>query len=268
MLLESILIGAAGNIWYNVNKSIELDEQAKAKYAKAFTKEAEADRLVTQKKFYTDKRVENVVKKKRAIIDVSIPMFVNVYEQIQKINIERKDEKNNAIECTWLQKQNFLTAISIIPKKDFTEKELVLGSIIKGIPAMWVEESKRNLSAARSQMSAANVAYSQAKSMADLYDAISLRADRIAKLLSHMNALFIDSIIETGKTIERNGFDIKNYNESEKATVMMCVNIAVAMTKLIDIPVIDENGNITEAAIDMLAAGEKSLMEINELINQ
>lgn len=268
MLLESMVAASVGALLYSANKANEMDDAARAKYAKAFTKEAEAQQIVEQKKMYADKRLENVAKKKRAIINVSLPMFAKVYEQIQKVNIEHKDTNVDFLGYSEMRKLNILDTTDIISKKEFSDKELVLGIAFKGISGMMIEDSKRNLSAANSQMSAANVVYSQAKSISALYDAIAERANRIAKLLASMNALFIGSISETEDTINRNGLDVRNYSERDKTTLMMCVNIAVAMTDLLKIPVVDENGQITQAAVDMLLAGEESLNKINEAMNR
>lgn len=268
MLVESIVAASVASLLYSANKSIETDDAARAKYAKAFTKEAEAQQLVYEKKLYADKRIENVVKKKRAIINVSLPMFVKVYEQIQKVNIERKDINVDLLGYSEMKKFNILSYTEIVSKKDFSDKELVLGIALKGISGMMIEDSKRNMSAANSQMSASNVVYSQAKSISELYDAIAERSNRIAKLLTRMNVLFISSISETENTINRNGFDVRNYSDRDKATLMMCVNIAKAMPDLLKIPVVNENGKITQAAIDMLLTGEESLNKFNEIINQ
>ena len=265
MLIE---LAAAALAIHNGNKSLKMDAQAAVKYGKAFTRECEAQQLVAQRRSMADKRLENVAKKKRAIITSSLPLFAEVYGQIQKVNIKPKDRKFEMIEYSNVERTNMLQSINIVTKKEFTSKELILGTALKGIPGMIVEDSKRNLSAARSQMSAANVAYSQAQSIAEVYDAIIERSDRIAKLLVNMNALFIGVISESQKIIDNNGFDVGKYSEYDKTVLMICVNFAVAMTKLLDIPVLDENGEIARAAVEMIQTGEDYLSRMNEIINQ
>lgn len=267
MLLESVLVGAVVKTLHDANKSLEMDDKAREKYAKAFTKQAEAQLLVDEKKRYADKKLENVAKKKRAILNVSIPKFAEVYEQIQKVNIESNNTELDLLGYTEAQKQNLLSSMSIVSKKEMTDKELIVGHLFGGLGGLMIEDSKRNLSAARSQESAANVVYSQAQSISEFYDAISGRADRIAKLLVQMNALFIGSISETEKTIAKNGTDVRSYSERDKHVLMMCVNIAIAMTKIINIPVLSQNGEITKTAVDMLSEGENTLKKINQLSN-
>ncbi len=98
---------------------------------------------------------------------------------------------------------------------------------------MMIKDSERLLSAAKRQLSAANVAYSQAESICTVCDAVIARADRISRLLMAMNSLFLRSIEETGKTIQRNGLDVHDYSEKAKGTLMTCVNMAVAMTIMV-----------------------------------
>lgn len=131
---------------------------------------------------------------------------------------------------------------------------------------MMIKDSERLLSAAKRQLSAANVAYSQAESICTVCDAVIARADRISRLLMAMNSLFLRSIEKTGKTIQRNGLDVHDYSEKEKGTLMTCVNMAVAMTDLINIPVINTEGEIAESAMKTILTGEKYLAEMKEAI--
>ena len=132
---------------------------------------------------------------------------------------------------------------------------------------MMIADSKRNLSAAKSQLSAANVVYSQAQSVAEVYDAIIGRAERIASLLMRMNALFLGSIFETEKVITQNGTNAKAYNQQDMGILMTCVNLAGAMSEIINIPVLDENGELWKAAVEMIQTGEAYIEQMNDLIN-
>ncbi len=71
MIIEALTIGAVGALaktFYQVGKASKLDEAALAKYAKAFERSSEAELLIRRKAEYTDKRLANVAKKKRAVI--------------------------------------------------------------------------------------------------------------------------------------------------------------------------------------------------------
>ena len=266
MLIE-LAVAAAGAALYRGNQALELDSQAAKKYSKAFTRECEAHQLVAKKRQLADKRMENVVKKKKAIINSSLPMFIAVYEQIQKINVQPRNRSFDMIQYSDTEWNYMLQSVDIVAKKEFTSQELIFGIFLKTFSGMVVEDSKRNLSAARSQLSAANVAYSHAQSIAEFYDAIIERSDRITNLLINMNILFMGSISETEKIISKNGTSVGKYSDKEKTTLMLCVNFAVAMTKLLDIPVLDKNGRIAEAAVEMIQTGEDYLTRMNEIIN-
>lgn len=64
MIIEGLAVGVLINTIYSTNKSLELDERALKKYAKAFERREEAELLVKKKAEYTDKRLANVAKKK------------------------------------------------------------------------------------------------------------------------------------------------------------------------------------------------------------
>ena len=230
---------------YCADKSNKMDAQALAKRSKAFTKEAEARDLVYQKRSTAEKKMQNVAKK----IDLTI------------------SDKNELAVYNQFQKSNAIQAMQVVIQKPLTDGQLITEYIFKGIGGMMIADSKRNLSAAKSQLSAANVVYSQAQSVAEVYDAIIGRAERIASLLMRMNALFLGSIFETEKVITQNGTNAKAYNQQDMGILMTCVNLAGAMSEIINIPVLDENGELCKATVEMIQTGEAYIEQMNDLIN-
>jgi hypothetical protein len=266
MIIEALAVGALAKTFYSVDKSLKMDEKALRKYAKAFERSEEAELMVRKQAEFTDKRLMNVAKKKRAIVQGTVPKFVDVYNQIQKIELENNPAMNEIVMRDHVRKLAVLDALSLFVKKDFTDKELVCGWITKGIGKLMEMDSERYLSAANSQMREANVVYSQSESIVAVYEAIVARADRISNLLMAMNALFIKSINETSNTIEKNGLDVRNYSDYDTGVLMTCVNIAMAISNIIDVPVVDEKGQLCEAANDMIMTGEKFLEKMNQVI--
>ena len=264
MLIE---LAALGVLAYRADKSNRMDEKALAKRSKAYTREMEAYALVNQKRSQADKKMQIVAKKKRAVIESTLPRFVEVYQQIQKIDLTISD-KNELAVYEKFQSSNTLQAMQVVIQKPLTDGQLITEYIFKGIGGMMISDSKRNLSAAKSQLSAANVVYSQAQSVAEVYDAIIGRSERISKLIIHMNALFLGSIFETEKIIAKNGTNVKAYNKQDIGVLMTCVNLAGAMSDIINIPVLDENGELCKAAVEMIQIGEDYLARMNETINQ
>jgi len=261
-----LLGGTIAKLVYDTNKSLTMDEKALSKFGKAFEREAEARYLIQMKEEQTDKRLMNVVKKKKSIINSSIPKFIEVYDSIQKVVLE--NDSNNVditrLNSDYKKINKFSTALSV--KSQLTDKELICTWLFKGLGSTFVKDSERYMSAANSQMSFARTAYSQAESIAEVYDAIVARADRIANLLASMNALFIKSISETKGIIEKNGINVKNYSENDKATLMTCVNIAAAMCDIVNVPVLEDNGEICKAAEDMISTGEEYLNKMSDLL--
>ena len=191
MIIEALAVGALAKTLYSVDKSSKMDEKALQKYAKAFEKSEEAKLLVSRKAEFTDKRLMNVAKKKRAIVENTVPKFIDVYGKIQQIKLEKGNSVNEISICDNTTNLQSLNILYLSVKKDFTDKELVCGLITKGFGKVIEMDSERYLSAANNQLREANVIYSQSQSIGDVYDAIVARADRISNLLMAMNALFI-----------------------------------------------------------------------------
>lgn len=266
MIIELIGAGALAHTFYSADKSMKMDEKALKKYAKAFERSEEAELMVKNKAEYTDKRLVNVAKKKRAIMENTVPKFVSVYSKIQKIDLGNNEGANKIAIKDDIGKLAILNALNISNKKGYTDKEFVCGLLTKGLGNMMVMDSERFLSAANNQMRQANVIYSQSESICTVYDAIIARADRIAKVLMGMNALFIRSIEETKHTIDKNGLDVHNYSEYDKSVLMICVNIAAAVADIINVPVVTGEGEIPESAMETIMTGEKYLEKMNTAI--
>ena len=263
MLIE---LATFGMLAYSADKSNKMDDEALAKRSKAYTREAEARDLVCQKRSIADKKMQIVAKKKRAVIESTLPRFIEVYQQIQKIDITVSD-KNELAVYNKFQASNAIQTMQLVTQKPLTDGQLVTEYIFKGIGGMMIADSKRNLSAAKSQLSAANVVYSQAQSVAEIYDAIIGRAERISSLIMRMNAMFLGSIFETEKIIAQNGTNVRNYNKQDIGVLMTCVNLAGTMSDIINIPVLDENGELCQTAVEMIQTGEAYIEQMNNLIN-
>ena len=131
MLIPGLVATAVVKTCYDITKSLELDEKALKKYSKAFEMNEEAKLLVKKKEEFTDKRLANVAKKKRAIIQDTVPRFVEVYGKIQKIEIEDKQKANELALKKSAQDLGVLNTISAISiKKPFTEQELLCGLLL------------------------------------------------------------------------------------------------------------------------------------------
>lgn len=266
MLLESI-IGVGVVEGSRLVKSAEMDDRALKKYAQAFEKNEEAKHLIKSKTEFTDKRLMNVARKKRAIIEDAIPKFVEVYGQIQKIDLRCSGDSVNLPLSISAERQAGLQTLTITTKKAFTDKELVCGLMLNGLGRMAIKDSERYLSAASNQLSRAEVIYSQAESVCAVCDAVIARADRIAKLLTGFYVLFLKSIQTTKETIERKGYDVRSYSETEKGVLMTCVNFAAAISDIMNVPVINQEGQVAESALELIENGEAYLAKMQHIIN-
>ena len=95
-------------------------------FAKAFAKNKEAQILLEEKAEFADKRLMNVAKKKRAILNRTVPKFVEVYSQIQKVELKNRPSDNGITIRNDIQNKEALNELKLTSKKSFTDKELNL----------------------------------------------------------------------------------------------------------------------------------------------
>ena len=266
MLVEMVAIGGVSKFFHDVGKASEISEKALRKCAKAFEIETQAVADVKKKADLVEKRLNNVINKKKSIIEYSIPKFMEVYSPIQKICREENTvllpDKNMLKKIDSLEKLG-----TISKKKTFTNKELLCGLLRNGFGGMMIKDSERLLSAANCQISEANVVRSEAEAIISVYNSVIERADRIAQVLAKLNCLFIKSIESVERTIRKNGTDVGIYNDFDKGILMTCVNLVQALSEIIDVPVIDEEGKIPQYAEKMIETGERCVLEIQNAID-
>jgi hypothetical protein len=260
MLLEGFIVG---KLIYDVNKTIKIDEQTQKKYTKAYERRIAAERLKHEKHIQVDNSLRRVANRKKAILSTSMPDFLDIYEKIMKINFVPGDGilelDKNIMAPAEISQIRGMTVTAISP---MTDKELVISYLLKGLGGAMVDDSKRNLAMASSQMKVSNVIYSQAETYAVASDAIIERSNRIATLLARMDLLFFKSIQTSNEVIIKNGFSRKKYTSDDRKVLMTCINLADAIKKILDAPLIDENGKITQESFEALQVGNEYLQEL------
>lgn len=260
-VVANLTAGVAG-----AAKSLELDEKALKKYAKAFEKQSEANDRLYKKQKMAENRVANCMKKKKAILETTMKEFLEVYGKIQKIEFQDgsgiKELKQNKFSVEEVQQ---LDQMIMITKKPITDKEAVLG-LTFNLYGSFVKDSERYLSAANNQMRSANVMDEQSNVIYMAYDNVILRADHIADLLVKMNFLLRKILVQAGKVIQNNGLDVAQYSQSDIEVLFICVNFADAVKKILDIPVIDEEDKMNQIAEKAIEAGNQVCAEFNKVI--
>ena len=265
-----LLVGGAifVDLMYSSVKAGEMDEKALRKYASAFERKAEADKMLLDKSQEAEAHLENVVKKKRCVREITFPQFLEIYGKIQKIIVEER--KNELVKSNFSlqEKYHAISEFALSIKQPVEDKALVYGVFRKGLGKSIQMDSERYMSAARNQMREANVYYADREVKVVYLDSISERAKRIADLLKRMNFLFGKVVQRTKELIEEKGTDVRSYSEGDKSVLMECVNFAYAVRDIMDILVLDENGKIAEEAEKAILASEDYLQKMQTGIQE
>ena len=128
-----------------------------------------------------------------------------------------------------------------------------------------IEDSDRFLSQARKQLSAANVVQKEAENLAQSMDILIDKCNGISTLIAQLNFLFAKSIQNSSEIIARLGNEPSNYTQENRDVLMTCMNMADALKKICDAPVITPNGDITKEMERTVQLGKKYAQEINSV---
>ena len=268
----SLILGAAalGSGLYGAEKSMQIDSRTRKRYAKAFAMEQEAHRLVEAKKQVADDAMKKLSNRKRSILITSMQNFVAVYSKLMKIDF--RDDKMLAV----LNQQSFspqelqiINAVAQTAVRPMTDKEIAV-SILKGFGVFglgnaFINDSERELQMAGAQLRSSRVVYSQAENLAAVLDGVIASCNKVSDLLPRLNRLFIQAISYSDELIAAKGMDRAAYTENDRKAFCSCINLAVTLKKIIDAPVLTDEGKVTQETTEALAIVSQCMNDIKNL---
>ena len=127
----------------------------------------------------------------------------------------------------------------------------VLGGLVAA-PALLVtgfflgSKAETALNDARANRDKARKYEQEIKNICTTLDAIKARANQIDNLLDDLNIKFYLEISEFNNVLDLVGYDFRNYNETERNTVMKSVNLAQTVKIVLNTSLLKEDGTLNE----------------------
>ena len=266
-----LIVGAVlGSGFYGAEKSMQIDSRTRKRYAKAFAMEQDARRLVEAKKQTADAAMKKLSNRKRSILISSMQKFVAVYSKIIKVDF--RDSKMLAV----LNQKSFsiediqvIQAVAQTAVRPMTDKEIAV-SILKGFGIFglvnaFIADSERELQMAGAQLRSSRVVYSQAENLAAILDGVIDTCNKVSALLPQLNKLFVQAITFSDGLIDAKGMDREAYTENDRKALCSCINLASTLKKIIDAPVLTDEGKVTQETEEALAIGSQCMQNIKKL---
>ena len=232
--------------------------------------EQDARRLVEEKKTAADNAMKKLSNRKRAILISSMQNFVTVYRKIIKIDF--RDDRMLAV----LNKKSFSTediqvmqAVAQTAVRPMTDKEIAV-SLLKGFGVFglgkaFIDSAERELQMAGAQLRSSRVVYSQAENLAAILDGVIASCNKVSALLPQLNRLFMQAIAYSDELIAAKGRDRAAYTENDCKALCSCINLASTLKKIIDAPVLTDEGRIAQETEEALAIGSQCMQDIKNL---
>ena len=298
MLLEATIIG--GKYIHDMMKSDKLEQQAVDKTIRSLDKLSKAQAERNAAKNRMNQEVIRFGNRKRGILFSSMQQFVDLYKRIIKINFSKKEEAAIFKNFSVIEQSEMELNIKMVQKDIKTPgptKNVVAGCFVGGVgglsggilnlslgasniaamgagafvgavSASIVDDSKRKLDMANIEAKRARMLAIQNNSIELAYDAITQRVTRMTDVLTKLNIMFVKSIHNTEKIIDKNGVDKRNYSKADREQLATCIDLAVTIKDFIDAPIVDEEGKVTKKSEEVLMLGNTCINQVNETLNQ
>ena len=143
----------------------------------------------------------------------------------------------------------------------------VLGGLVAA-PALVITglflgaKADKALSDARTNKDKARMYDQQVTNECTAMEAISKRANQINDALNKLDDKLWDSVGDMAYIIEAFGTDATKYNDVAWKKLGIAIDVAKATKKVIDTPMMKENGGLTEESLQMLTFTERKLQEL------
>lgn len=271
----AIVIGTLGKVINDFHQSDKLSSRASEKNSKSMNQIEEAKAAQRLKQEEARQIMIRLGNRKKGILSSSMIRFLDVYEQLKKINFVATDGIAELSNLPSTLTEEISSQISYV-STPITESELMstfvfnslFWGIAGGISASIKKDSQRNLDMAQARAKQARAIVEQTTTISLAYEAVFERANRITDVLTKLNLLFSKSLLNTQDIIEKNGVNKNNYSLIERESLATCINLAKAVKSIIDTPLLDETGEITVQSLKTIEIGQHYLQEINFEVNK
>lgn len=126
---------------------------------------------------------------------------------------------------------------------------LVAGPAIAVMGFMMDAKADKNLDIAKSKRAKAEKAEAEMKLAGDACRAIGKRADMFSHLISEIDPIFKSLIGKMEAVVKEKGTDYRDYGEEEKKIIAMALATAGAVKAVLDTPILNKAGAVTEESL-------------------
>ncbi len=264
MLLESIVVGTTIN---QILQSLDMNEAALRTSRQAHNTHVDTLEDLRRHKESANKRLEKLVNRKKALLKGRIPQFITLYQRIQKINFRPGEGVLELAQNIFtVQNLNELNVMATTSLRPMSEKELAGSFLLSGLGGMILADSKRNVQIADSQLKIASTLKTQAETAEIAIDAIGARADQISEILQKLGFFLGRSIQAAEEIIQKNGTDRSHYSKADREVLMNCLNLAKGVKDILDVPILGQDGSVTQESTRALEAAAEQIKELDEKV--
>lgn len=253
----------------NMSQADKNDAKSEALNLKAFNRVATAENELYNQKYKTSQAIEKLASRKKAILSTSFKEFLNLYEQLMKINFTESDGMRE-LDVLSINSASFgeVQDLVLFASKELSSSQLITTMVFKGgISGIVKKESEINLSEAKMRNSYSCVIESQSQTNCVILSGINQRANQIADLLAKLNVLFVKSLLTSRQLIQTRGLDKANYTKEDRECLATCLNLAHALKEIIDSPLLNEHGELEQASQRAIETGNEYLNKMHCILN-
>lgn len=252
------LLLSGGIFISNMIKQDKLNQEADNRNRRALNRLCDASHKRQVEEQEMQNEVVRLINRKKGVLQTTMPMFIELYEKIGKIQFNESDGICQLSTFKTEYEEDLKISVDLVrstPEKIPTITTNVIlgglyGGVLGAISSSCVDDAKRKVDLAKLEAKQIRICEIQENTAALSYSAIGDKTRMITTALTRLNQLFNRSIKAASEVIDKNGLDKSAYSQKEREVLATCINLAVVIKDIIDVPVItkegQENRNVNE----------------------
>ena len=251
-------------LFAQVNKSIKTDEKAMKKNIQAFTKMAESENKLVRCQKHTLDKLIICAKRKKGILNGHIKLFMDQFELYRKVGVK---QGRGIVELEMFDEINERINQSVnIPeienKTELSTAQTLVAFALFGIGGLMIKDSEMNLKLASKNVAQANALSAQVDSLCIALEGLAKHTEIVTDLLQRLGMFYMQSIRNITEIIKKNGAERNNYSQLDIDAINMSLLMTKVIYRIINTPMVDENGKIEQESFKVIEEGKRLLQRI------
>ena len=231
----------------------------------AFKQLSNAESELQKLESMTIRSMEKLANRKKMILAITIKKFIHIYERMMAVDFIESDNvyplNHNYLDDNFIDE---LRSRIVASEFSMNYNQIIYTYLVGTLKGRSYLDIESNIMLKKSEYNPWVKNKQSQISMDDFY----MHSEKFSLVLAHLNLHFRTGLDKSEQIIDRNGNDRTKYSDEDKQCIRNCLNLADTINLLIDAPMFNEAGILSEKSLQAILQGNESLLQLNRTFSE